>query len=248
MITEISMQPADVNGAENGASVRVQRLVSTSRPRLLDLFCCGGGAGMGYSQAGFDVVGVDIKPQPRYPFQFVLSDALDYLAKHGEEYDAIHASPPCQKWSTITKCGGNNEHPDLVGPVRELLKEIGKPWVIENVPGAPLRSPLMLCGTMFGLNVIRHRNFETSHLVKPPCECSHTKRVIKHGRRPDRTKHYAAVTGHFSDVAFAQVSMGIDWLGQKELAQAIPPAYTKYIGETLRVAVCANDKLRDPAT
>lgn len=201
--------------------------------RCLDLFCCGGGAGMGYRLAGMEVLGVDIEPQPKYPFQFVQGDALEYLAAHGHEFDFIHASPPCQKWSTITKCGGNTDHPDLIDPVRELLQRSGKPWVIENVPGAPLRNPVMLCGTMFGLNVIRHRNFETSHPVRQPVECSHIKRVVKHGRRPDREMHYAAVTGHFSDVAFAQESMGIKWLGQKELAQAIPPAYTRYLAEAM---------------
>ena len=188
---------------------------------------------MGYHLAGMDVTGIDLHPQPKYPFTFVQADALEYLAAHGHEFDFIHASPPCQKWSTITKCGGNNDHPDLIDPVRELLQRSGKPWVIENVPGAPLRNPVMLCGTMFGLNVIRHRNFETSHPVRQPAKCSHVKRVVKHGRRPNRAMHYAAVTGHFSDVEFAQQSMGIKWLGQKELAQAIPPAYTRYLAEAM---------------
>jgi len=188
---------------------------------------------MGYAQAGFEVTGVDINAQPKYPFNFIKGCAVEFLRKHGHEFDAIHASPPCQKWSTITKCGGNTEHPDLIDPVRELLIEIGKPWVIENVPNAPLRSPLMLCGTMFGLNVIRHRNFETSFKIEAPKKCEHVKKVVKHGRKPDRAIHYAAVTGHFSDVEFAQESMGIKWLGQKELSQAIPPAYTKWIGDAM---------------
>ncbi len=190
---------------------------------------------MGYNNAGFDVTGVDHEPQPKYPFAFIHGDALEYLALHGHEYDLIHASPPCQAYSTITKTAKTEDkHPDLIFPVRDLLKLIGKPYVIENVPGAPLENPLMLCGTMFGLNVVRHRIFETNPVIWfPPQQCNHIKGVVKHGRRPDRTKHYAAVTGHFSDVAFAQKSMGIDWLGQKKLAQAIPPAYTEWIGNQL---------------
>ena len=129
-------------------------------------------------------------------------------------------------------------HPDLVGPIRELLKKVGKPYVIENVPGAPLESPTVLCGTMFGLNVIRHRHFETSHDIGDvPAPCHHVKKVVKHGRRPNREEHYAAVTGHFSDVEFAQKSMGIDWLGQKGLAQAIPPAYTEWVGKRMSDAL-----------
>src|SRR3989337_2338587 len=147
--------------------------------KCLDLFCCGGGAGMGYHLAGMEVVGVDIDPQPKYPFAFVQADALEYLAAHGHEFDFIHASPPCQKWSIITKCGGNIDHPDLIDPVRELLQRSGKPWVIENVPGSPLRDPIMLCGTMFGLGTSRgyilrrHRYFEIpalGHVLTPTCQ------------------------------------------------------------------------------
>lgn len=198
--------------------------------RCLDLFCCAGGAGAGYERAGFEVTGVDVEAQPKNPHRFVQGDALEYLQRHGGEFDFIHASPPCQKWSSITKCGRSEGHADLIDPVRKLLLSLGKPYVIENVPGAPLDGCIMLCGTMFGLNVIRHRYFEASFFTLPPTDCHHVKKVVKHGRKPERERHYAAVTGHFSDVQFAQESMGIDWMGQKELAQAIPPAYTEFLG------------------
>lgn len=210
------------------------------RPKLLDLFSGAGGAGMGYSRAGFDVTGVDMDPQPRYPFPFIQADALEYAAAHGHEYDVIHASPPCQRYSSITKAAGTSDnYPDLIAPTRELLKRLGKPYVIENVPGAPLDNPLMLCGTMFGLLVVRHRLFETNPtLWWPPQPCQHERKVVKHGRRPDRKKHYAAATGHFSDVEFVREAMGIDWMTATELAQAIPPSYTEFIGKQLRQYVC----------
>lgn len=190
---------------------------------------------MGYSRAGYAVVGVDIEPQPRYPFDFVQADMVQFAAKYGRDFDLIHAGPPCQRWSSITKtAGAQDKWPDLIGPLREILREIGRPYVIENVPGAPLNADLMLCGTMFGLNVIRHRLFECNPPIRwPPQPCRHLKKVVKHGRRPDRSQHYAAVTGHFSDVAFAQEAMGIDWLGQEGLRKAIPPAYTEYTGRKM---------------
>jgi site-specific DNA-cytosine methylase len=130
------------------------------KPRLLDLFCGAGGAGMGYHRAGFEVVGVDIAPQPHYPFEFHQGDALEYLAAHGHEFDAIHASPPCQRYSSIQRITKNkHKWPDLVDPVRQLLIKSGKPYVIENVQGAPLRVDAFMCGSMFGLGMIRHRIF-----------------------------------------------------------------------------------------
>lgn len=205
--------------------------------KLLDLYCKAGGAGMGYHRAGYEVTGVDIEPQPKYPFKFIQADAIAYLLEFGHLYDVIHASPVCKRYSSITKTAGTaDNHPDQVAELRNVLKAIGKPYVIENVEGAPLFNPLMLCGTMFGLNVIRHRLFETNPVVWfAPFSCNHSKRVVKHGRKPNREKHYAAVTGHFSDVEFAGDSMGIDWMGQAELSQAIPPAYTEFIGKQLRV-------------
>ena len=131
--------------------------------KLLDLFCGAGGAAMGYHRAGFDdITGVDIKPMPRYPFKFIQGDALEYLAAHGAEYDVIHASPPCQAYSIMQHANHmRKDHPDLVDSVRDALKQTGKPWIIENVPGAPLIDPILLCGLSFGLRVIRHRLFES---------------------------------------------------------------------------------------
>ncbi len=132
------------------------------RPRLLDLFCCQGGAAKGYADAGFDVTGVDIAPQPRYPYQFVQADAIAYALEHGAGFDFIHASPPCQHDSECQRIQGNT-HPDLIAPTRTALEATGLPWVIENVRGAApkLREPVMLCGPMFGLATYRHRFFET---------------------------------------------------------------------------------------
>jgi len=208
--------------------------------KVLDLYCKQGGAGMGYFQAGCQVVGVDIEPQPKYPFEFIQADALEYLKEFGERFDLIHASPVCKRFSTITRTAGTQEsHPDQIAELRKILVQVGKPYVIENVVGAPLKNALMLCGTMFGLNVIRHRLFETSPTIWfPPFSCNHSKRVVKHGRKPNRAKHYAAVTGHFSDVAFAGDSMGIDWMNQDGLSQAIPPAYTRFIAKIIQSKTC----------
>lgn len=206
-----------------------------NKPLLLDLFCGAGGAAMGYHRAGFDVVGVDIEPQPKYPFEFYQGDALEFCRKYGKDFDVIHASPVCKGYSIITRSAGTSEnYPDQVPETREVLISTGKCYVIENVPGAPLKNYVVLCGTMFGLNVIRHRLFECNPGIyfSPAC-CNHHKRVVKHGRRPDREKHFAAVTGHFTDTEFGRAAMGIDWMVQKELSQAIPPAYTKWIGEQI---------------
>lgn len=198
---------------------------------------------MGYSQAGFDVVGVDIKPQPRYPFKFVLSDALDYLAKHGEEYDAIHASPPCQGYSHLTPEKNRDDHEKLIPAVRALLMELGRPYIIENVAGArkELISPVMLCGSMFGLRTQRHRYFETSWNVTAPRKCDHSQvpLLVTTASKASREKRFALGMKPKS-VSNAPEAYGIDWMGFAELKEAIPPAYTKYLGETLRVAVCAN--------
>lgn len=203
---------------------------------VLDGFCGGGGAGMGYHRGGATrVIGVDTDPQPLYPFEFIQADAFKYIADNFQKYDLIHVSPVCKRYSSITKTAGTQDsHPDQIAALRELLIWTGKPYVIENVPGSPLENPLMLCGTMFGLNIERHRLFETNPVIWfPPAPCRHDKKVVKHGRRPDREKHYAAVSGHFSDVAFAQQAMEIDWLGQSGLSQAIPPAFTSWIYKTI---------------
>ena len=134
------------------------------KPRLLDLFCCAGGAGVGYARAGFEVIGVDIKEQPNYPLPFVKADALALNRSFLLTFDAIHASPPCQSYSDLAKRNGNaHEWPRLIEPVREMLKGTGLPYVIENVDGAPLIDPVVLCGTMFpSLRVLRHRLFEAN--------------------------------------------------------------------------------------
>lgn len=193
---------------------------------------------MGYHRAGFEVVGVDSRPQPRYPFRFIRDDALSYLEamiRTGgiDEYDLIHASPPCQGYSRL-KGLASKEHPQLIEPVRELLVRSGRPYVIENVVGAPLRNWVMLCGTMFGLLVVRHRLFECyPQVIISPATCGHRRGVVRSGRRPDRKKHYASVVGHFSDKAFAEEAMGINWMTTREMAQAIPPAYTEWIGNRM---------------
>jgi DNA (cytosine-5)-methyltransferase 1 len=201
------------------------------RPRLLDLFCCQGGAAKGYADAGFDVVGVDITPQPRYPYPFHQRDALDFARVHGSHFDAIHASPPCQLYTNAQKINGN-PHPDLVGPVRELLEELGLPYVIENVPGAPLNGPVELCGAMFGLGTYRHRLFEANWPVEVPAHPAHEAKTTKMGRAPlpGQMMH---VVGNFSGVAQAKKAMGIDWMTRDGLREAIPPAYTEFIGRQL---------------
>ena len=203
--------------------------------RLLDLFCGAGGAAMGYHRAGFDeIVGVDNRPQKRYPFTFVLGDALEYVAEHGREFDMIHASPPCQRYSVTRSIHGNGDsHPDFVAATRMALQETGKPWVIENVPGAPLINPLILCGTMFPeLRVYRHRLFESSPPVYfAPGQCSHTFTMPPRGMYHTLDKYeYITCVAHNFQAESGRIAMAIDWMTRDELAQAIPPAYTEYIG------------------
>ncbi len=204
------------------------------RPIALDLFCGAGGASMGLFRAGFDLVGVDSTPQPNYPFAFVLTDALE-VSLAG--YDFIWASPPCQRYM---QSGMVNKKaaPDLVGPVRARLESSGRSWAIENVPGAPLRRDLVLCGSMFGLSVRRHRIFELDPrpaILLPPC---------------DHSKPITGVYGHLhgqggawrngtmpmlpSTLPVWRRAMGIDWMTARELSQAIPPAYSECIGRQVR--------------
>jgi DNA (cytosine-5)-methyltransferase 1 len=207
------------------------------QPRLLDLCCGAGGCTKGYQNAGFDVLGVDISPQPNYcSHWFVQADALDLLAHWLElgwldEFDAIHASFPCQ-FASKTRKLHDNDHPDLVTPGRELLEAAGLPYVIENVPGAPLIDPVRLEGQMFGLNTHRPRLFETNWPLEVPALIPPPPRQAKMGRRP-KAGEAIQVVGHFSDVPAARKAMGIDWMTQRELAQAIPPAYTEFIGKQL---------------
>jgi len=197
---------------------------------VLDLFCGGGGAGHGYYQAGFYVLGCDIYPQPKNPHDFVLGDWEEVLLEYADEFDLIHAGPPCQLYSKSAlqwrKAG--RKYPDLIARVRERLIETGKDYIIENVPGAPLINPITLNGSMFGLLVHRPRLFECSFLVEQP-NIPQARSPVKMGR-PVREGDIIQPVGHFSGVAYAQKQMGIDWLGQKGLAQAIPPAYTQWLG------------------
>jgi hypothetical protein len=212
-----------------------------SAPRLLDLFCCAGGAGMGYHRAGFEVVGVDIAPQPNYPFEFHQGDALDYVAEHWREFDAIHASPPCQGHTSLKAVHGN-DWPLLIPETRRLLVATGLPFVLENVVGAPLRRDLVLCGEMFGLSVIRHRAFEFGAWTAAPIpHVPHRGRVagMRHGEWFEGP--YFAVYGNGGgkgSVQQWQQAMGIDWTAvRREIAEAIPPAYTGFIGSQLLRAI-----------
>jgi len=248
-----------------------------TRPKLLDLFCGAGGAAMGYHRAGFEVVGVDIKPQPHYPFEFIQADweeVLRYLPGLWERDNipyAVHASPPCQRYSTMTKKWGRSEnHPDLIAPVREELETLEVPFVIENVKGAPLNNPAMLCGSMFGLGAIketdcdyhgsyndtpsgfgagltnfretykyqlrRHRIFECSWgFIFPPASCNHQGLALPvYGHAGGQSKRDGL---KFPGTDAWREGMGIDWMTGNELAEAIPPAYTEYIGKYLIKAV-----------
>lgn len=210
-------------------------------PKLLDLFCGAGGAGMGYHRAGFEVTGVDTAPQPHYPFDFIQADALDYLVAHGHEYDVIHASPPCQRYSSVTPEMERSNHPDLIGATRHLLQVTGRPYIIENVPGAVrwLQAPVMLCGKSFGLKVYRHRYFECSILLLAPPHEMHRDQTPSVGHAPHISPNgFISVVGNIARLEYAKQAMGIDWMDRSQLVQAIPPAYTEYIGRQLLEAVC----------
>jgi DNA (cytosine-5)-methyltransferase 1 len=211
------------------------------KPRLLDLFCCAGGAGMGYKKAGFEVVGVDISAQPHNPLPFIQADALNLDPKFIATFDAIHASPPCQSYSDLAKRNGNaHAWPRLIEPVREMLIDTGLPYVIENVEGAPLIDPVVLCGTMFPrLRVLRHRLFEANFNIVPPPHKKHPKvhtfdKRKSHYGKTDEWKDYVQVTGGGNcTLAAASEAMGINWMTKGEINESIPPAYTELIGRQL---------------
>lgn len=217
------------------------------RPLLLDLFCGAGGAAMGYHRAGFDVVGVDINPQPNYPFEFIQDDAIAYLrAGHAEHnpFAAIHASPPCQHYTLMQRSNPSeyrDKHPDLVPSVRHLLEASGLPYVIENVVGAPMNSPLLLCGEMFGLNVIRHRLFETNIFIWQPPHLPHrgNTKCYRHGKLYDGPYYAVYGTGgERGSLDEWRTAMDMSWCREKrEISEAIPPAYTEYIGVQLIQAI-----------
>ena len=219
------------------------------RPKLLDLFCCAGGAARGYHDAGFDVVGVDVDPQPRYPYEFIQADVMALDASFIESFDAVHASPPCQAYSDLAKRNGNGHMwPKLIEPVREMLAASGKPYVIENVEGAPLRDYIVLCGTMFDeLRVIRHRLFEANFTIEPPDHRPHPlvhtfDRRKAHYGKTDERKDYVQVTGGGNcTLAAAHDAMGIDWrMMKREINEAIPPAYAAFVGREMMRSVFAN--------
>ena len=216
-----------------------------SRPLLLDLFCGAGGCARGYHDAGFDVVGIDSEPQPRYPYEFIQGDALDALALIDFTPDVVHASPPCQAYSPVSGKARKRGtvHVDMIGEARELL-ELGfptAPYVMENVPNAPLRNPIRLCGSSFGLDVRRHRLFETNWPLDPlPCDHSwQTPRFRSLSAAAHKAGKLASVVGVHGHLNYAgerevrERAMGVDWMTPYELTQAIPPAYTHYIGRQL---------------
>lgn len=210
-----------------------------SKPRLLDLFCGAGGAAVGYARAGFEVVGVDVAAQPHYPFKFHQADVLMFQAIRG--FDAIHASPPCQAFTAYRRRGDGigDGYPDLIAETRELLKATGLPYVIENVPGAPLENPVQLCGSSFALDVRRHRVFECSFPVMAP-PCAHGMQTGSYpaatNREPD-SRRTVEVGVWRIPLEVQQRAMGIDWMTLAELSAAVPPAFTEHIGQFLMVAL-----------
>jgi len=214
--------------------------MQNDKPILLDLFCGAGGAAVGYNRAGFDIVGVDINKQPNYPFEFIQADweeplyFLPGLWEREKRPYVIHASPPCQAYSLLTNMWDKTIHSDLIPNVRERLKLINAPYVIENVIGAPLLSPIKLCGTSFGLGVRRHRLFELSDppILFPPCNHYRHKAMRVTGNTGGSSKRDTeALFGTLEDW---KISMGIDWtITAFECKEAIPPAYTEWIGKYL---------------
>lgn len=235
------------------------------RPRLLDLFCCAGGAAMGYHRAGFDVYGVDINPQPNYPFAFHQGDVLEVMRElkaggavaftHPDgrvewctliEFLMAHGSPPCQAFSR-TKTLHSNTHPELVEPTREALRETGLPYIIENVVGAPLEGPLMLCGTEFGLQardvdglplkLIRHRLFESNIPLTRAGACNHDPKVLTAsvygaggGWTPTHRDSATRRGGYVPHTDVCRELLGVDWTTKHELSQVVPPAFTEHLG------------------
>ncbi len=227
------------------------------RPRLLDLYCKAGGCTRGYQQAGFYVVGVDIEPQPHYVGdEFIQADVLTLDIGFLQQFDAIHASPPCQAYSRLRHLPWLKDkvYPALIEPTRNMLVKSGKPWSMENVEGAPLNG-FVLCGQSFGLPVYRHRLFETNFFVLAPTHDRH-RVVIGHGRMVnDRRKgtlnagsskgawgnqQVITVAGGQCSKADAARALDIDWMNKDELCQAIPPAYTKFIGDQLMKTIKVN--------
>lgn len=214
--------------------------------RALDLFCGAGGAAMGLHRAGFEVVGVDIRPQPNYPFEFHQGDAMTWPL---EGFDFIWASPPCQAYTLMANRwrGGSDVadgHPDLIGPVRDRLRASDIPWVIENVMGAPLCHPLKLHGGMFGLGVYRPRLFESSLLLFASPARKPSEQVGVYGKRPDtrtlwRRRDGSVALRAANSIEEASKAMEIDWMEWDEIVESIPPAYSEFIGRQIMRALRA---------
>ena len=205
--------------------------------RVLDAFCCQGGASAGYSASGaLAVAGIDLFPQPRYPFPFYRGDAVQLIRQLGPAFDFIHASPPRQFYSATQRIQGN-EHEDLIGATRDALNETGVPWVIENVGEAVpwMNSPVMLCGASFGLHTYRHRFFETGggFTFTAPEHLWHRHRTVKMGRRIEEGDWYHAV-GNFSGVSYARRDMNVPWMNRDGIRECIPPVYAEYVGNEFR--------------
>lgn len=221
------------------------------RPRLLDLFCKEGGASRGYADAGFDVVGIDRDPQPRYPYEFIRADALDVLADldYLRSFDALAGSPPCQAHSALA-ASNPHTYADLIPQTREAFQAAGRPYVIENVVGAPLNNPVRLCGSMFdlgagGYRLERHRLFETNVPVMAP-PCRHDSRpvigVYGNKARCRRRGNGIPAMGTNLPKQLGEQAMGIDWMTINGLSEAIPPAYTRFLGEQLMAFLNASDQ------
>lgn len=253
-MTPIARRPVAVTARGHHRSTRKAPILSTitRRPRLLDLYCCQGGAGVGYHLAGFDVYGVDIDPQPNYPFPFHQGDVLDVLARlnAGDAIDfthpdgtvewltladfvARHASPPCQRYSLAQRIQ-KRVHPDLIGPTREALMASGKPYVIENVEDArpELIDPVTLCGATFGLHTYRHRLFESNVPLDTPAHPRHLASTVKMGRALQPGDWYHAV-GNFSGVEYIRGDLGVPWMNRDGIRECIPPVYAEYVGAQL---------------
>lgn len=202
---------------------------------MLDLFCGAGGAAYGYWAAGFMVVGVDNVRQRRYPFPFLYMDAFDAVEQFGGRVDAIHASPPCQAYSITNRKVQESRRRgrvDLVAQTREALQALGKPYIIENVIGAPLIDPVLLCGTMFGIRTYRHRLFETNFPVDVPLHPKHVARSARLGHAP-REGEFLQCVGHFSGLQLALDEFKVPWMSRDEVSQCIPPAYSWWVGKCL---------------
>jgi|SRR5579863_10041522 len=209
--------------------------------KALDLFCGAGGATKGLQRAGFHVTGVDIRPQPNYCGDaFVQADVMNCDVGW---FDFYWASPPCQKFCALNTREDLSGYPDLIDPVRQILLSTSRPFVIENVPGAPVRHDLILCGAMFGLRSYRHRHFECSFLVNQPEHPEHKVRVNRRGE--NRQKHWAnggfiTITGDIGTYCGPE-AMGIDWMTGNEMSEAIPPAYAEFIGRAAIISMGSDD-------